>query len=415
MSVRVTTLDNGLRIVSNHMPAVQSVSLGAWIEVGSRHEKPEVNGISHMLEHMAFKGTTTRSPLQLVEEIEDVGGSINAYTSRENTAYYAKVLKEDMALAVDVIADILQNSTIDETELERERSVILQEIYQANDTPDDIVFDHFQTTAYPDQALGRPVLGEAEIVKALSRDTILSYMQENYVASRMVFSAAGNVDHDVLVALVGEKFAGLRTGRSIKADPTRYQGGQFVENRPTLEQVHLVAGFDAVKYEDPDFYNLSVMSTLFGGGMSSRLFQEIREKRGLVYAIYSFVSAYDDGGMLALYAGTGRDDMAELMPVLGEEIAKVCKQVSDDEVRRAAAQLKASILMSLESTSARCEQMARQLMVFDRLIPVEEVVGKIDQVDAAAVCKVAQRVFASAPTLTVLGPISELPALKVPA
>jgi len=415
MSVRVTTLDNGLRIVSNHMPAVQSVSLGAWIEVGSRHEKPEINGISHMLEHMAFKGTTTRSALQLVEEIEDVGGSINAYTSRENTAYYAKVLKEDMALAVDVIADILQNSTIDETELERERSVILQEIYQANDTPDDIVFDHFQTTAYPDQALGRPVLGEAEIVKSLSRDTILSYMQDNYVASRMVFSAAGNVDHDALVALVGEKFSGLRTDSSIKADPTRYQGGQFVENRPSLEQVHLVAGFDAVKYEDPDFYNLSVMSTLFGGGMSSRLFQEIREKRGLVYAIYSFVSAYDDGGMLALYAGTGRDDMAELMPVLGTEIAKVCTQVSDDEVRRAAAQLKASILMSLESTSARCEQLARQLMVFDRLIPVEEVVEKIDQVDAAAVCKVAERVFASKPTLTALGPIAALPELKISA
>ncbi|WP_417841935.1 M16 family metallopeptidase [Terasakiella sp.] len=415
MNVRITTLDNGLRVVSNHMASVQSVSLGAWIEIGARHEKPELNGISHMLEHMAFKGTTTRNALQLAEEIENVGGHINAYTSRENTAYYAKVLKEDVGLAVDVISDILQNSVIDGEELERERSVILQEIYQANDTPDDIVFDHFQLTAYPDQAMGRPVLGEADIVKSLSRDTVLSYMQDNYATSRMVFSASGNVDHDTLVAMVEEKFTSLPRETQILPEPTRYVGGHFVENRPNLEQVHLVAGFDAVKYDDPEFYSLSVMSTLFGGGMSSRLFQEIREKRGLVYSIYSFVSAYDDGGMLGLYAGTGRDEMKELVPVLADEIAKVCERVSEDEVQRARAQLKSSILMSLESTSTRCEQLARQLTVFNRIIPVEEVVEKIDAIDVDAVCKVARRVFASKPTLTALGPLTEIPEFKLPA
>lgn len=409
MNVRVTTLDNGLRVVTDYMDSVQSVSLGAWIEVGARHEKPEINGISHFLEHMAFKGTTTRSAQDLAEEIENVGGHINAYTSRENTAYYAKVLKEDVGLAVDVIADILQNSVMDPEELERERSVILQEILQANDTPDDIIFDHFQLTAYPDQAMGRPVLGEADIVKSLSRENILGYMQDNYAGSNMVFSAAGNVDHDELVALVREKFTKLKPSTDIKPERTQYKGGTFLENRPSVEQVHVVIGFDGVQYDDPDFYALSIFSTLFGGGMSSRLFQEIREKRGLVYSIYSFVSAYDDGGMLGLYAGTGPEDMDEMMPALVEEIKKSMQDVTAVEVDRARAQLKSSILMSMESTSTRCEQLARQMIVFNRPVPAEEVVEKLDAVDVDAVLKVAQKVFATQPTLAVLGPIAELP------
>lgn len=413
MNVRVTTLENGLRVVTDYMDSVQSVSLGAWIEVGARHEKPEVNGISHFLEHMAFKGTTTRSAQDLAEEIENVGGHINAYTSRENTAYYAKVLKEDVGLAVDVIADILQNSVMDPEELERERSVILQEILQANDTPDDIIFDHFQLTAYPDQAMGRPVLGETDIVKSLSRDKILGYMQDNYAGSNMVFSAAGNVDHDALVALVREKFTKLKASTDIKPERTQYKGGTFLENRPSVEQVHVVIGFDGVHYDDPDFYALSIFSTLFGGGMSSRLFQEIREKRGLVYSIYSFVSAYDDGGMLGLYAGTGPEDMDEMMPALVEEIKKAMQEVTAVEVDRARAQLKSSILMSMESTSTRCEQLARQMIVFNRPVPAEEVVEKLDAVDVDAVLKVAQKVFATQPTLAVLGPIAELPEFSL--
>ncbi|MDV7339676.1 pitrilysin family protein [Terasakiella sp. A23] len=413
MSVRTTTLDSGLRIVTDHMASVESVSVGAWVEVGARHETPDVNGISHFLEHMAFKGTTTRSAQDLAEEIENVGGHINAYTSRENTAYYAKVLKDDLGLAVDVISDILQNSVMEAEELERERGVILQEILQANDTPDDIIFDHFQLAAYPDQAIGRPVLGEADIVKSLSRDVIMDYMHNNYAASNMVVSAAGNVNHDKLVAMVADKFADLKPSADVVADPSRYVGGDFIETRPSLEQVHVVAGFDGVRYDDPGFYSLSVLSTLFGGGMSSRLFQEIREKRGLVYSIYSFVSAYDDGGMLGIYAGTGPDDVAELVPVMVDEIKKVCTEVSEDEVNRARAQLKSSILMSMESTSTRCEQLARQMIVFKRPVPADEVVAKIDQIDVAAVQNVAQQIFATKPTLAVLGPITELPEFKI--
>lgn len=411
MSVRVTTLNNGMRVVTDHMASVQSVSLGAWIEVGARHEGPEVNGISHLLEHMAFKGTTTRSALQLAQEIENVGGHMNAYTSRENTAYYCKVLKEDVALAVDVIADILQNSVLDNEELDRERSVILQEIHQANDTPDDIIFDHFQQAAYPDQAMGRSVLGEEEIIKSVTRETVLDYMRQNYASDRIVFSAAGNVDHDMLVSLVEEKFTSLAPTSQLTPEPTRYKGGQFVEAKDSLEQVHILAGFDALRYDDPDFYAVSVLSTLFGGGMSSRLFQEIREKRGLVYSIYSYVSAYDDGGMFGVYAGTGADEVRELMPVLADEIKKVCETVHADEVIRARAQLKSSILMSLESTSTRCEQLARQMIVFNRPITIEEVAQKIDEVDEQAVQRVAKRIFTTPATLASLGPKCEMPDL----
>jgi len=410
MTIRVTTLDNGLRVVSDPMDSVQSVSLGAWVEVGARHETAALNGISHMLEHMAFKGTERRTAQQLAEEIEDVGGHINAYTSRENTAYYAKVLKEDVPLVVDMIGDILQNSTFDPEELERERSVILQEIHQANDTPDDIVFDHFQDVAYPDQAMGRPVLGDVASVKSLTRDSIRGYMKDNYAASNMVFSAAGAVDHDQLVDLVSKHFQSLPKKPSLTVDPTRYHGGRLAVDRPALEQAHVVAGFDAVHYDDPQFYALSVFSTLFGGGMSSRLFQEIREKRGMVYSIYSFISAYDDGGMLGLYAGCSAEDIKGLLPVLSEEFDKVSRSVLTQEVKRARAQLKSSILMSLESTSTRCEQLARQMIIFNRPIDPQEVVEKIDAVTEEEICAVAKQVFSSAPTLTVLGPVGDLAA-----
>lgn len=413
MAVQITTLENGMRVVSEHRDFVQSVSLGVWVEIGARHETPEMNGISHMLEHMAFKGTARRSAKQIAEEIEDVGGHINAYTSRENTAYYAKVLKEDVPLAVDMIADILQNSVMDPQELERERQVILQEIAQAVDTPDDIIFDHFQTVAYPDQAMGRPVLGEVDIVKRLSREDILAYMKNNYAASDMIFSAVGNVDHDALVALVRQHFTGLSQNRQAVVDPTRYVGGTFLETRNSVEQVHVVLGFDGVKYDEDDFYALSVFSTLFGGGMSSRLFQEIRENRGLVYSVYSFISAYDDGGLFGIYAGTAAKDIDEMFPVLAQEIVNSCQGISEQEILRAKAQLKSSILMSLESASGRCEQLARQLIVFNRIIDIDEVVDKIEKIDLASLEAVAKRIFSTKPTIAVLGPVDHIPELKI--
>ncbi len=411
MTIRTTTLDNGLRVVSDPMSTVESVSLGIWVGVGTRYEKPEMNGVSHLLEHMAFKGTRRRTATAIAEEIEAVGGHINAYTTCENTAYYVRVLKEDVRLGVDLIADILQNSTMEKDELERERTVILQEIHQANDTPDDVVFDNFQAAAYPDQPLGRQVLGDAGIVGSMDRETIIGYMNDHYNASTMVLAAAGRIDHDELVSLANDMFSELPEGEQATREAANYTGGQSVVERE-LEQAHLLLGFKGVSYQDPDFYASAVLSTLFGGGMSSRLFQEIREKRGLVYSIYSFVSSYSDGGMFGIYAGTGENKTAELIPLVCDEIKKMTDNVGADELTRARAQIKASILMALESSSSRCEQLARQMMVFGRPMPTQEIVANIEAVDADAILHTARRIFDSSLTVTALGPVSKLESFE---
>lgn len=407
MNIKVTTLPNGLRVVTDRMDTVETVSIGVWVDAGTRHERPEINGVSHLLEHMAFKGTRRRSARDIAEQIEAVGGHLNAYTSREHTAYYARILKEDLALAVDVIADILQHSTLDAEELAREQAVVVQEISQAIDTPDDIIFDYFQETAYPDQAIGRPVLGTAELVRGMTRTTLADYMRDNYGAKRMILAAAGNVEHDRLVDLAATSFDALPADQTAFAEPAGYRGGDFREERD-IEQVHVILGFDGVGYQDPDFYTASVLATLLGGGMSSRLFQEVREKRGLVYSIYSYSSSYQDGGLFAIYAGTGEDEVAEVMPVICEEVMKVILGVEEDELHRARAQLKASTLMSLESSSSRCEQLARQMLIYERPVPVEEVVRDIEAVDAAAVRRCAARLFSTNPTFATVGPLNKV-------
>jgi len=407
MTVRVTTLANGLRVVTESMERVETVSLGVWVGVGTRDEAPEVNGVAHFLEHMAFKGTERRHARDIAEEIEAVGGHLNAYTSRETTAYFAKVLKEDVGLAIDIIADILQHSTFDEDELSREREVVLQEIGQANDTPDDIIFDHFQATAFPEQPLGRPVLGSAEIVRSLTRPALVDYVEGKYGAPRMVFSAAGRLDHGRVVDMVEAAFDSLPTPAGADKDPASYRGGDHRESRD-LEQVHLVLGFPGVAYYDDDYYAFGVYSTLLGGGMSSRLFQEVREKRGLVYSIYSFGSSYTDGGLFGIYAGTGENQVAELVPVVFGQMEEIALKLEEDEVQRARNQMKAGLLMSLESTSARSEQLAQQLLVFGRPIPSDEITARIEAVDAATVRRVAGRVAAGTPTCAAIGPIGQL-------
>jgi predicted Zn-dependent peptidase len=407
MTVGLATLPNGLRVVTDRIDTVATVSLGLWVDVGTRHEPAKVNGVAHFLEHMAFKGTKRRSALAIAEEIEAVGGHLNAYTSRESTAYYAKVLKEDVGLALDILSDILQHSTFEPDELERERTVILQEIGQANDTPDDIIFDYFQECAFPDQAMGRPVLGRSEVISRMERDTVAQYLHGHYAAPGMLLAAAGNLDHDVLVAQARSAFAALPQQRVARDEAARYVGGDLREERD-LEQVHLVLGFPGFPYGDPDYYAASVVSAALGGGMSSRLFQEIREKRGLVYAIYSFTHTYSDTGLFGVYAGTGEAEVAELMPVLCEEIRRLGSGFEAAELQRARAQLKAGLLMSLESTTARCEQQAGHMLVFGEPLNVAEVVVRIDAVDDAAVGRVARRLLTAPPTLTALGPIGKI-------
>ncbi len=409
-AIRVTRLPSGLTVVTETMPRVATVSLGAYVAAGTRHERAEENGVSHFLEHMAFKGTRRRTAAQIAEEIENVGGHLNAYTARERTAYYAKVLKEDAALATDIIADILQHSVFDAEEFERERGVILQEIGQANDTPDDLVFDRFQEAAFPGQPMGLPTLGTGETIRTMPREALLAFLRRHYAPERMVVAAAGAIEHETFLDLIRRHFTELPAGEAEPTHPARYIGGEAREE-DDLDQVHLVLGFPSVSFSDPGYYASLLLATLLGGGMSSRLFQEVREKRGLVYAISAFASPYDDAGLFGIYAGTGERELAELVPVVVNELAAVQRAITEEELQRAKAQVKASVLMALESTSARCEQLAHQLLTWGRVIPTEETVARIEGVTREEVSALARRLFRARPTLAAIGPIARLPAL----
>jgi predicted Zn-dependent peptidase len=406
--VSITTLPSGLTVLTERMERVETISFGAYVGAGTRHETAAENGVAHFLEHMAFKGTEKRSAIDIAEAIENVGGHINAYTSREQTAYYVKLLKEDLALGADIIGDILCHSTFEPDELERERGVILQEIGQANDTPDDVVFDHFQSAAYPSQPMGRPVLGTEQIIRGMKREALPGFMSQHYTPDNMVIAACGNLRHEEVVELAQRHFADLPQAERLPPMPSDYMGGEYREVRD-LDQAHIVLGFNSPGYGEPDYYPAMLLSTVLGGGMSSRLFQEIREKRGLVYSIYSFTSPAQDGGLFGIYAGTGESEAAELMPVTLEELAKVQHEVSEAELARARAQLKAGLLMSLESTGSRCEQLARQWQIFGRIIPVAETVQKIEAVTTADVRAAAAAIFRQKPTLATIGPIGQVP------
>ena len=405
--IKITKLPSGIRIVTDTMKDVETVSLGFWVSVGSRFEEEKINGISHLLEHMAFKGTKSRTALQIAEQIEDVGGIINAYTSRDVTSYYVKVLKEDVPLALSILSDIFQNSTMIEEELEREKGVVIQEIGQTYDAPDEAVFEYYQSTAYPNQAFGRSILGTAENVKSISRETLLSYMHDEYTAPRVVVSAAGNITHDYLVEQIEKMLVSLKIKGGRKTQPVSYVGGEYRENKK-IEQVNLILGFDALPYGHPLYYAQNILATILGGGMSSRLFQEIREKRGLVYSIYAFASSYQDSGNFGIFAGTGEKQVSELLPVVCDELLKVDSTLKAEEINRAKAQLRAHVLMKKESTSARAESNARHLAIYDRVIDNKEIIKKIEAVDEKLLSQTARMLFAGKPTLACLGPIKHV-------
>ncbi|WP_336945062.1 pitrilysin family protein [Asaia sp. HN010] len=407
--ITVTTLPNGLTVVTERMERVETVSFGAYVATGTRNETAEENGVSHFLEHMAFKGTSRRSAARIAEEIENVGGHINAYTAREQTAYYVKLLKEDLPLGIDIIGDILTHSTFLEQEVERERGVILQEIGQANDTPDDIIFDNFQETAFRDQPMGRPTLGTEGLITTMKRETMMRYMQTHYTTRNMVIAAAGNLHHEQVLDMVQENFHDLPDHEPPAREGCTYLGGEHRESRD-LDQAHLVLGFPSVSYNDPAYHAVMLLSTVLGGGMSSRLFQEIREKRGLVYSVYSFALPFLDSGLFGIYAGTGEQEAAELVPVMLDELRRLSDGISAEEIARARAQVKSSLLMSLESTGSRCEQIARQMQLFGRIIDTSETVAKIDAVDEAAMIRAAETLFRARPTLATIGPVGAIPS-----
>lgn len=409
MSVRSTTLPNGMTVLTDNMPHLESASLGIWVKAGSRSETKAEHGISHMLEHMAFKGTATRNALDIAEAIENVGGDLNAATSVEHTGYFARVLKEDVALAGDILSDILQNSLFEQDELDREQQVIVQEIGAARDNPDDHVFDLFQSAAYPDQPIGRTILGTVDSVKSFGPDAIRNYMERNYVGDRMVICAAGNVVHDALVDIANERFHDLKPGGAPEPLKANYVGG---EERllSDHEQAHIVLGFEGRAYNSDGFYAAQILASILGGGMSSRLFQEVREKRGLCYSVYAFHWAFADSGIFGVAASTGENEVTDLVPVVVNELQKATENISDEEVVRVRNQIRAGLLMSLESPSSRAGQLARQQILWGRPIPLQETVDRINRITSDRVKQIARQLFATDKvSLAGIGPVGRLP------
>jgi len=408
MTVNLTRLDNGIRVVTHAMPHLQTASVGVWVHAGARHETEQQHGIAHLLEHMAFKGTARRNARAIAEEIEAVGGDLNAATSLESTAYFARTMKDDLPLALDILADILQNPAFDARELEREQTVIVQEIGAARDTPDDLVFEQAQAAAFPDQPVGRSILGTPETVSGFSKSNLADYLGTYYRPEALVISATGAVDHQDIEARAADLFGGLSGAVAPTPAAATYVGGEARTTRE-LEQTHLVLEFEGVSYLDDDAYTSRVLASALGGGMSSRLFQEVREARGLCYSIFAFASSFRDSGVFGVYAATSPDLVGELVEVTAGEMARFAQTVSEAEIARAKAQLKTGLLMSLESSTARAEQIGRQVLVFGRVLEIDELLAKVDAIDVAAVRTLAAKLFGGSElTLSAVGDLSKL-------
>ena len=416
MNVETTRLANGVTVVTETMAHLESVALGVWVNAGARDEADGEHGIAHLLEHMAFKGTRKRSARQIAEEIENVGGEVNAATSVETTSYYARVLKDDVPLAIDILHDILTDSVFDEGELAREKHVILQEIGAANDTPDDVVYDRFTEAAFRDQTIGRAILGTPETVKAFTPDQIRAYLTRHYTGDRMLVVAAGAVKHDEFVREVEKRF-----GQSIKPTGTLvrnapkaiYTGGESRETRDLMD-AQLLIGFEGRAYQVRDYYCSQLLAAVLGGGMSSRLFQEVREKRGLCYSVYAFHWGFSDTGLFGVYAATGEEDLPELAEVVLGELAHAADHIAVSEIDRARAQVRAGLLMAQESPAARASQIARQMLLFGRPVSNKELLDRLAAITPERMTDLAGRLFFGTPlTLSAVGPVSTLAATDV--
>jgi len=393
-----TRLDNGIRVVSEELPHLPSVALGIWVENGSRYEASEIGGISHYIEHLLFKGTDRRTAAEISEEIEGVGGSLNAFTGKEHTCYYAKVLHEHLPLAFDLLADIFLNSRFDPEEIERARGVILQEIAQVLDTPDEYVHDVFKAYFWKGHPLSRPICGTAETVSALGRTHFLTFLRARYGTDRTVVAAAGRLRHGDLVTLVDRAFAHT-TSRLGPVDgvPPLHHGG-LVLHEKALEQVHVCLGLPAISQTDPSRYTAFVLDTALGGGMSSRLFQEVRERRGRAYAVQSFLSTYRDTGYLGIYAGTNPEWVPEVMEVIVAEVRRLARDgLGAEELVRTKNQLKGNMLLGLETSTSRMHRLATCELYFGRDIPLDEVAREIEAVSNDDVVELAQRLLATGP------------------
>jgi predicted Zn-dependent peptidase len=406
--IRVTTLPSGLAVVTEASAHAHTAAVGVFVAAGSRHESPAEHGLSHLLEHMAFKGTRRRSARDIAEAIEDVGGDLNAETGVERTAYFARTLGADVPLALDVIGDILTDSLFNPEELEREKNVIVQEIAAVEDTPDDLVFDLLTASAWPGQAIGRPILGTRERVGAFDRTAIEAYLHGHYGASAVVLAAAGAVDHDEIADLARSRLGGLSAAAPRPITPAAYRGGETRRKRK-LEQTHVVVAFEGRPVASPDHDAAALFAAAAGGGMSSRLFQDVREKRGLAYSIYAFHWDYSDTGLFGFYAGSADRDAAEVVSASLDCLAEAAHALTDREIERAKAQMKVSILAALESPAARVHQLARQMQVYGRPLALDEMIARVERISGADVRKTGAGMLKSPPTLAAIGAVAGVP------
>jgi predicted Zn-dependent peptidase len=410
-----SVLDNGIRILSHEMPEHRSVSLGIWVETGSRHETDAQNGISHFIEHLLFKGTERRSAAQIAEEMDAVGGVINAFTSKEHTCYYAKVLDENLPLAIDLLTDIFLHSSFDAEEIERERSVILQEISQAEDTPDDYVHDLFSLDFFKNHPIARPICGREATVTSFQREDFVKYFKSRYLPRRVIVSAAGHFRHDALVKEIGARLSVVVDGAdgvaalSLEGETVPTMGSGVFPHVKSLEQAHLCLGVAGIHQAHPKRYVAYVLNTLLGGGMSSRLFQEIREKRGKAYSVYSFSSSYKDVGYLGVYAGTSVESTEEVVELIVKELQKLAAgEMTDEELQRTQGQLVGSMMLGLESTDSWMSHIARNEIYFGQSVTTDEICRRIRAVSRDEVVELAGALFRSdGMTLTLLGDFDE--------
>jgi predicted Zn-dependent peptidase len=392
--VRKSVLSNGVRVLTEAMPQALSVSVGIWVENGSRYEEPHQNGVSHFIEHLLFKGTKTRSAARIAEEIDAVGGVLNAFTGKEYTCYYAKVLGSDLPLGLEILADIFLNSLFTPEDIDRERHVVIQEISQAEDTPDDLIHDLFNLSFWRGHALALPIFGSAATVSAIDREMMVSFMKERYRAQRVFVAAAGQLEHEAVVERCERLFCSVASdGRPVPTSAPRSHS-VFAHHERPLEQVHMCIGSPGVSYTHPLRYAGYVMNTALGGGMSSRLFQEVREKRGRVYTIHSFMSSYMDCGYFAVYAGTNAEWAGEVAEVTLAELGKVAREgLTEAELARAKSQLKGNLLLGLESTDSRMNRLAHNEIYFGGHVPLEEVSSRIEQVTVDDIVALASSLF----------------------
>lgn len=403
MSVETTTLASGLRVVTDRMESVETAAIGVYVAAGARNETGAEHGLAHLIEHMAFKGTRTRNARAIALEIESAGGDLNAETASEHTAYLARLLPDEIGRGLEIFADILTDSVFDARELEREKNVILQEIAAAEDIPDDLVMELFDSTAFPDQPLGRPILGSPRTVMSFDAGAIRAYLKRFYGANSLIVSAAGAVHHDEIVAAAERLFGGLPQVSPPAAEPARYVGGEK-KSRHGAEQANVVVGFEGVSHTDSASYAAHVFAGAVGGGMSSRLFQEVREKRGLAYSIDAFHWSFADTGLFGFQAATDPRDVTELVRVAVGCLASALDDLDEQEMRRAKAQAKVGLLTALESSSARASQLARQTMIYGRVLTRAEIVEEIDRLTLDDLRAVGRRMLASQPTLAAVGP-----------